>query len=364
MRIKRLLSKISITVAIAMAFTMVTGMNAKAIAPDVDVPVEEEAAEQDFTEEFLEDQPTLDTDDTYTVTFRRGNVGTFKQADGDNYAVNAYRRNGLPAEWTQNGSIKVTVPAGGSVSVPAIIDAEGDYYFRGWKEDTSVLSKVTKNEDMVLNFGRLVDAVEYQVRYVIQGTDTSVRPPVVRKANVNDEFDFEADANIAVSAGAYYVLQGEAKKHLKLDADAANNIITFEYVLQDRYAVTSESTLFTDGGTVTTVEGVTVPGAAAPAAGGGGGAAPAAVAPAAAAEEPALTNIDEGQTALAASIPESPEEATTNIEEPATPLDANLSQTTNLPYLILTGALIAAIAVGFYVYTKKNPRKQESDGDQ
>lgn len=364
MRIKRLLSKISITVAIAIAFTMVTGMNAKATAPDADAHIlDEKPAEESFIQEYLLEQPALGTDDTYTVTFRRGNVGTFKQTENDNYAVNEYRRKGLPAEWTQNGSIKVTVPAGGSVSVPAIIDAEGDYYFRGWKEDTSVLSKVTKNEDFVLNFGRLVDAVEYQVRYVIQGTETSVRPPVVRKANVGDEFDFEADVNIPVSAGAYYVLQGEAKKHIVLDADAANNVIIFEYVLQDRYAVTSESTLLTDGGTVTTVESVTVPGAAPAVAGGGGGAAPAAVAPAAAEEAPALTEIDNGQTALAASVPESPEEATTTIEEPETPLDANLSQTTNLPYLVLTGVLIAAIAVGFYVYTKKNPRKPDSDGE-
>lgn len=340
MRIKRLLSRISITVAVALAFTMVTGINVK-------------ASEADNKEAY--------TGKTYTVVFHPGNVGSFTDIDD---VVNVYsnQEGVVSAESTQHKAIKLVVKPNTKIAAPLGIAAEGDYYYRQqWNE--TVQETVTKNADYVPQFGRLVDGIEYQVKFLIQGTETSVYPPVFNRGNVGDELSFTALTSIPVSAGAYYILQGVPARTLVLDSDSDKNILIFEYVLQDRYAVTSESTLLTDGGTVTTVESVTVPGAAAPAAGGGGGAAPAAVAPAAAEEADAgLTNIDQGQTALAASVPESPEETTT-IEEPETPLDANLSQTTNLPYLVLTGVLIAAIAVGFYVYTKKNPRKPDSDGE-
>ncbi len=339
MRIKRLLTRISVTVATALAFTMVAGMTVQATD--------------------LENADAY-TGKTYTVTFHPGNVGSFTDLD-DVVAIYNNQEGVVSAESTAHKAIKLVVKPGTQITAPIGIEAKDDYYYRQqWNE--TVEGTVTKNADYVPQFGRLIDGIEYQVKFLIKGTETSVYPPVFNRGNVGDELSFTALANIPVSAGAFYVLQGEATRPLVLDADSDKNILIFEYVLQDRYAVTSESTLLTDGGTVTTVESVTVPGAA-PAAAGGGGAAPAAVAPAAAEEAPALTEIDNGQTALAASVPESPEEATTTIEEPETPLDANLSQTTNLPYLVLTGVLIAAIAVGFYVYTKKNPRKSDSDGE-
>lgn len=338
MRIKRLLSKISVMVATALVFTMVTGINVKA----------SEAVSDNKSE-----------GKTYTVTFHPGNVGSF--TDLEDVVAIYDAQEGVSAVSTEMGAIKLKVAPNTKIAAPLGIAAEGDYYYRQqWNE--TVEETVTKNADYVPQFGRLVDGIEYQVKFLIQGTETSVYPPVFNRGNVGDELSFTALTSIPVSAGAYYILQGVPARTLVLDSDSDKNILIFEYVLQDRYAVTSESTLLTDGGTVTTVESVTVPGAA-PAAAGGGGAAPAAVAPAAAEEAPALTEIDNGQTALAASVPESPEEATTTIEEPETPLDANLSQTTNLPYLVLTGVLIAAIAVGFYVYTKKNPRKSDSDGE-
>jgi hypothetical protein len=339
MRIKRLLTRISVTVATALAFTMVAGMTVQATD--------------------LENADAY-TGKTYTVTFHPGNVGSF--TDLEDVVAIYDAQEGVSAVSTEMGAIKLKVAPNTKIAAPLGIAAEGDYYYRQqWNE--TVEETVTKNADYVPQFGRLVDGIEYQVKFLIQGTETSVYPPVFNRGNVGDELSFTALTSIPVSAGAYYILQGAATRPLVLDADSDKNILIFEYVLQDRYAVTSESTLLTDGGTVTTVESVTVPGAAPAAAGGGGGAAPAAVAPAAAEEAPALTEIDNGQTALAASVPESPEEATTTIEEPETPLDANLSQTTNLPYLVLTGVLIAAIAVGFYVYTKKNPRKSDSDGE-
>ena len=339
MRIKRLLSKISVMVAAALVFTMVTGINVKAAEAESDTKSEGK---------------------TYTVTFHPGNVGSF--TDLEEVVAIYDAQEGVSAVSTEMGAIKLKVAPNTKIAAPLGIAAEGDYYYRQqWNE--TVEETVTKNADYVPQFGRLVDGIEYQVKFLIQGTETSVYPPVFNRGNVGDELSFTDLTSIPVSAGAYYILQGAATRPLVLDADSDKNILIFEYVLQDRYAVTSESTLLTDGGTVTTVESVTVPGAAPAAAGGGGGAAPAAVAPAAAEEAPALTEIDNGQTELAASVPESPEEATTTIEEPETPLDANLSQTTNLPYLVLTGVLIAAIAVGFYVYTKKNPRKSDSDGE-
>lgn len=338
MRIKRLLTRISVTVATALVFTMVTGINVKAAEAESDTKSEGK---------------------TYTVTFHPGNVGSF--TDLEEVVAIYDAQEGVSAVSTEMGAIKLKVAPNTKIAAPLGIAAEGDYYYRQqWNE--TVEETVTKNADYVPQFGRLVDGIEYQVKFLIQGTETSVYPPVFNRGNVGDELSFTALTSIPVSAGAYYILQGVPARTLVLDSDSDKNILIFEYVLQDRYAVTSESTLLTDGGTVTTVESVTVPGAA-PAAAGGGGAAPAAVAPAAAEEAPALTEIDNGQTALAASVPESPEEATTTIEEPETPLDANLSQTTNLPYLVLTGVLIAAIAVGFYVYTKKNPRKSDSDGE-
>ncbi|MBR5943812.1 MAG: hypothetical protein IKZ94_02565 [Lachnospiraceae bacterium] len=335
MKIKRLLSRLSLTLAAVMAVTMIGGMSVK-------------AAESDAPQAK-----------TYIVTFHPGNVGNF----GDlNEVIAEYKAKPgvVDAIETKHKAIKLEVLPGTDIEAAPDVYATDNYYFlQVWSEP--VETTVTKNADYTPNFGRLVDAVEYQVRFIIKGTETNIRPIYVTKANKGENIEYTAPTVVTVSAGARYFLQGEAKKTITLDEDATKNIITFEYVLEGRSELVSEGVVTTDGGTVTTVEGGTVV-AGAPAAG-GGGAAPAAVAPQAAeAAAPEVVNIDQGPAALAAGIPEGGEE-TTEITEPETPLDANLAQNTNLPYLILTAALVAVVGALFVVYSKK-ARKATDDGNE
>ena len=332
MKIKRLLSRLSLTLAAVMAVTMIGGMSVK--AAESDAPAAK----------------------TYKVTFHPGNVGNFGDLDE---VVAEYEAAGIKASKTEMGALKLEVTPGTQIYAPNVYATDNYYFLQVWSEP--VETTVTKNADYTPNFGRLVDAVEYQVRFIIKGTETNIRPIYVTKANKGETIEYTAPTVVTVSAGARYFLQGEAKKTITLDEDSTKNIITFEYVLEGRSELVSEGVVTTDGGTVTTVEGGTVV-AGAPAAG-GGGAAPAAVAPQAAeAAAPEVVNIDQGPAALAAGIPEGGEE-TTEITEPETPLDANLAQNTNLPYLILTAALVAVVGALFVVYSKK-ARKATDDGNE
>jgi len=307
--------------------------------------------------------------ETYTVTFRPGNVGRFafsmeNEEETDNAvadvkadaeAVAAVEYSDYYYTVTDNGAIKVEVPNGASVNAPTYIVPNDNYFvISDWYKDST--TAVTKNADFVVDYGRLTDGVEYTVRYVIAGTNTSIRPIYSTKGNVGDTVSITAPSVIVVSTATRYFILGTETQSIVLDEDSEKNVITFAYSLEPSPVTEEESVTVIGGGTVTN----TVPGAAPAAAAPGVGAAPQAVAPAA---ETATetTTIEEPETALASNI--GGEEDTTNIEDTTTPLASGQGQFANAPlFIALAVIVVVAAAVAFYL-VKKNKDKQVVDNN-
>lgn len=319
MKIKKLVSKLALMLAMVMIFVAANPLTARA------------------------------ADKTYTVTFRPGDVGQFDLAT----VVNANQFGSYPCTTTSQGAIKVTVPSGALISFPVDVMADEGYFPRGWTDGNDAVSgtsfNVTKNQEFVADYGVIVEGIEYEVRYVIKGTDTSVRPIYVTRGNADLKVEQVAPKVIEVSEGAFYLLIGDEKQTITLEKDK-DNVITFEYVLQDRKYNESVDTVYTEGETVTTVENVVGAAPQAVAPGGNGGAAPMAVAPAEVAENPETIEITEPDTALAAGLEG---DDLTNIEIPETAKDAGLDQATNLPYALLGLVIVAVIATVYFIYNKR-----------
>lgn len=215
----------------------------------------------------------------YTVTFRPGNVGQFGIASEDNADKTVKEMAQEVADIyyaqyettvTENGAIKVKVPAGADMpAVPGYIIPDAGYCVRTWGPEQG--AKVTKNVDYVADYGRLTDGVEYTVKYVDEESGESLAPFLTAYANIGDTVSVTAPASIMTSDAGEYVLTSEATQELTLVADAASNVITFNYVYSYDPGTVTENVIVTiPGDTVVTtqtntvyVEGepVTVPGA-------------------------------------------------------------------------------------------------------
>lgn len=264
--------------------------------------------------------------ESYTVTFRPGNVGSFafsadaagsKQENAQAVATQQYA--GIygadNVTVTKNGAIKVTVPAGAAMpQAPVYIEAESGYFVK----DTSIWGPTTqtvdKNMDFVVDYGKLVNGVEYTVEYVDAESGESIAPVYIAQANIGESRTETAPAQIVISEGTVYKLSSEATLELVLDADASKNVFTFTYTMAPRGTVVEEVVNYVDGGTITTTEtvttvidnGTTVIPANTPAntpAQGGGAATPEVE------NEPENVVIEEEPTPLAPAAPESEESA-------------------------------------------------------
>lgn len=232
--------------------------------------------------------------DSYTVTFRPGNVGSFAfsaDAEGNKQenasAVAAQQYAGIygadNVAVTKNGAIKVTVPAGAAMpQAPVYIEAESGYFVK----DTSIWGPTTqtvdKNMDFVVDYGKLVNGVEYTVEYVDAVSGESIAPVHISQANAGESRSETAPAQIVISEGTVYNLTSESTIEMMLDTDSANNVFTFQYTMAPRGTVVEELVNYVDGGVITTTEtvttvidnGTTVIPANPPAQGGGGAATP------------------------------------------------------------------------------------------
>lgn len=185
----------------------------------------------------------------YTVTFRPGKVGQF---DLDEAKLNAVYGEGNYTI-TTNKAIKVTVPAGGQMPAAyPYVDAEAGYFVKTWGPDENV---VTKNVDFVVDYGKLVDGVEYTIKYVDSESGESVAPFVTAYANKGDTIQVTAPAVLKNSDAGTYILQSEETKEITLQEDAAQNVIAFEYTNNyDPGTVDREIINYVDGGTTTVTE--------------------------------------------------------------------------------------------------------------
>lgn len=312
--------------------------------------------------------------ESYTVTFRPGNVGAFAlSADAaggakeNAEAVAALNYAGYEVEVTLRGAIKVTVPAGAAVpAAPSYIVAEDGYFVK----DTSIWGPagetVDRNMDFVVDYGKLVDGVEYTVEYVDSSSGESIAPVYITQANAGESRTVTAPSQIVISGGVVYNLTSEASLEKVLDADASKNVFTFRYSTEPAGSVEEEIVTYVDGGTVITTETVTtvIDNGQTVATGGtlaGGGAGAGADANAGAGEEEQDTvQIEDEQTPLADQVPgndagdDRGELVTIDEEEvalAATPFEKSVS-----PVAVVFAALSAALAVGaagFWFFMRK-----------
>ncbi len=128
----------------------------------------------------------------YTVTIRPGSVARFSDTFLDQYRA-------IGATVTEKtGSIKVKVQAGGTI--PYLPDA-GDLVYQDGKEGRYTMNTdwypdsltVTENENLVVKYDALNDAVEYRVRYVDSQSGEDVATPMIAQGNVGDTYTYYSE---------------------------------------------------------------------------------------------------------------------------------------------------------------------------
>lgn len=325
--------------------------------------------------------------ENYTVTFRPGNVGSFafsgdaagsKQENAEAVATQQYA--GIygadNVTVTKNGAIKVTVPAGAAMpQAPVYIEAESGYFVK----DTSIWGPTTqtvdKNMDFVVDYGKLVNGVEYTVEYVDEESGESIAPVYIAQANIGESRIETAPAQIVISEGTVYNLTSDATIEMVLDSDSANNIFTFSYTMAPRGTVVEEVVNYVDGGVITTTEtvttvidnGTTVIPANTPAQGGGGAATPEAEPEVEVENIPENVVIEEEQTPLAPAAPEGEQNAENEgnmvvIGEDEVPLaDFAGEEPTGNTLPIWAGVFVAAAAAVtvLWIFMKKKKSTNE-----
>uniref|UniRef100_UPI004055B980 hypothetical protein n=1 Tax=Acetatifactor sp. TaxID=1872090 RepID=UPI004055B980 len=174
----------------------------------------------------------------YTVTFRPGKVGMFGIASESGSTDKNVREMAQEvadiyyAQYettvTDNGAIKVTVPAGAQMpAAPGYIIPNEGYCVRTWGPEAG--SEVTKNVDYVVDYGRLTDGVEYTVKYVDEESGESIAPFFTAYGNIGDVVSVDAPATIMTSDAGVYVLTSDATQEFTLGTDVEINVITFQY---------------------------------------------------------------------------------------------------------------------------------------
>lgn len=203
----------------------------------------------------------------YTVTFRPGNVGQFGIASETDSAEKTVKEMAQEvadiyyAQYettvTENGAIKVKVPAGADVpAAPGYIIPNEGYCVRSWGPEQG--TKVTKNVDYVVDYGRLIDGVEYTVKYVDEESGESIAPFLTAYANIGDNVTVSAPTSIVTSDAGEYVLVSDTSQKITVGEDADANVVIFSYVYSyDPGTVEQDVIVTIPGDTVVTTETVT-----------------------------------------------------------------------------------------------------------
>ena len=208
--------------------------------------------------------------DTYTVKIKPGRVARLNSDFG-----------GTVSDAT--GTVTIEVKPG--TSMPVSLDdlksaitltaeaGEKDYYVTGFKEssiglndDGSLPSQVNQNIELVLDYGVLIDPVDYVIRYV----DTEGNPLTAQLSSVGNAGDV-VNSKAKVIEG--YTVDSETKSlELSGEEGAVNEIVfVYTYIPGETHVITNTQTniQYVDGGT--RVETEIVPGQPAPDTEGGDG---------------------------------------------------------------------------------------------
>lgn len=132
--------------------------------------------------------------DSYTVTYRAGNIGTFDVA-GWAQTLSQAGYDSSTTEITEN-YIKIKTAKGAAVPEfsqtqwEANTDiGEAQTYFMLAESDwgPSDGATVTRNQDYVVDYGVLVNPVRYEIDFVDAATGTAIAPPVISYGNEGEK---------------------------------------------------------------------------------------------------------------------------------------------------------------------------------
>ena len=296
----------------------------------------------------------------YTITVRAGsnNVsGTF--TDSYKNELETLKSSGEIADYDfTTGKVMITVPEG--KTVPTLPDnlnfvnvPSTNYYILpssdwGYNKNQGTVSR---NEDIVVQYGSLINGIEYTVYYLEKGTTRNIAMPLIERVEASVK---TVSANAIAVSGYTLDAASPAAQTLTLDSSISDNKIVFAY----NYAgpggttTTTTETTYTAGGVTTTYLETEVPTyVATPTAGGGGGAAAgggaadAGDAGDAGDEAGGAVEIPEAEVPLAATPSETDDEETP-IDDGKVPLAAPIEQKTNWLLWIACIAGAAVIVMG------------------
>lgn len=172
--------------------------------------------------------PTINVQaaDTYTITYRAGNVGTFNTSGLANVTVT-----GSTLDVTEN-YVKVTLAKDTSktelenlenILMNNVTTDEGYFVLDSgdWGCDSNSDTTVTKNKDYVVDYGVLVDPVSYTIQYVDSASGEQIAPSAIVYGNANETI---TRSPLAISG--YSTTDGDTSLTL---TKGGSNVITFTY---------------------------------------------------------------------------------------------------------------------------------------
>ncbi len=292
--------------------------------------------------------------ETYTVTLRAGMHGNFRldQITGDYESAKKI-------EFEVNNGTDFTIQSTAAI-VEIADEYEGNYFVKDIENKTFYYNE--KDQEYVIEYGRLVNGVEYKVEYVDNATGVQIADPIFLWGE-----DGISTTNIYAINISNYALANGSPKAITPIKGATTNTLTFRYNSTLTGGTTTNTTYQTvDGGTQTINETQqnpiyqAVPGAAPAAAvaatggGGGGGADTTAIED----EETALEAEPEpeGEAQESAEATEETGEATeeATIEEEEVPLAAS-QQPFNLAAVlaILLGGVALILATVWIIARRR-----------
>ena len=338
----RVLKKSLISACLALALVL--------MLPSLDVYAEENNGET------TESTTQGTANKSYTVTIRPGNVGKI---------VKNMKK-------TTHGAIKISVTEGDGLPELTEADFQADpgYFVKNiddWYKIDTLSGTIDRDMDFVVDYGRLVNGVDYTIKYVDSASKENISAPIVKQANVGDARKVNAPTWYSTDNGDVYKLVSASSITLTLDADATKNIFTFEYTYAPAGTVIEEVIIGEDGEIITTTDYVTTTinngttvapgGVAAGGAGGAGGAADGGAAEGGeAAGAGGAVEIPDEETPLAGGIGEATEEGAGMVEigEEEVPLAAGEEPMANMALIgaSIFGAGAVMLAV-LWLFMKK-----------
>lgn len=139
--------------------------------------------------------------------------------------------------------------AGETVTMPEINAPEG-WIFNGWKYDSEPVTSVEMPADDITIIGTFTERKAYTVKYLLNGTDISVKDAETGTKNVGDSVEATApDLTGYTFAGT----DADKNQTITVVSDASKNVITFYYYKNVELVANSATYLFDN--TAKTVSG-------------------------------------------------------------------------------------------------------------